>query len=86
MRGQRLRVPGCNGAGTAERSYPASKVGAAGRSHLAPDARGSDPEEPPRARGLGLQLGEATHAGGREDNPRSGGCTGTGGPRGAISH
>ena len=28
--GQRLRVPDCNGAGTAERSYPATEVGGAG--------------------------------------------------------
>ena len=32
----------------------------AGRSHLAPEARGSDPEGPPRARGQGRQLGGAT--------------------------
>ena len=33
---------------------------AAGRSHLTPEARGSDPEEPPRARGQGQQLEGAT--------------------------
>ena len=33
--GQRPRVPGCDGAGTAERSYPAS------------EARSGDLEEPP---------------------------------------
>ena len=30
------------------------------RSHLASEARGSDLEEPPRARGQGQRLGEAT--------------------------
>ena len=35
-------------------------------------------EEPPRARGQGQQLGRATPC------PRSGGCMGAGGPRGAI--
>ena len=40
-----------------------SKVkAAAGRSHLAPEARSGDPEEPPRARGHGRQLGGATNA------------------------
>ena len=37
--GQRLRVPGCDGAGTAERSYPAS------------EARGSGREEQPHLQG-----------------------------------
>ena len=37
----------------------------AGKSHLAPEARGGDPEEPPRARGQGRQLGGATHSGGQ---------------------
>ena len=31
---QRPRVPGCDGAGTAERSYPASKVRGSGREEL----------------------------------------------------
>ena len=38
--GQRPRVPGCNGAGTAERSYPASEV------------RGSGLEELPHVQGV----------------------------------
>ena len=57
----------------AERSYPTSEVsggqeethclrGAARRSHLEPEARGGDLEEPPRAKGQGRQLGGATHA------------------------
>ena len=37
--GQRLRVPDCNGAGKAERSYLASEVGAAGRSYPTPPRR-----------------------------------------------
>ena len=46
--GQRPRVPGCDGSGTAERSYPASEVGAsAERSYLASEARGGSWEEPP---------------------------------------
>ena len=32
---------------------PHPRSGAAGRSHQAPEARGSDPEDPPRARGQG---------------------------------
>ena len=37
--GQWLRMPGCDGTGTAKRSYPAS------------EARGGSQEEPPRVRG-----------------------------------
>ena len=58
--GQRPGVPGCDGAGTAEksypsprsgvaaeRSYPASEVGAAaGRSYPTPNTRGSSLEDP----------------------------------------
>ena len=44
--GQWPRVPGCDGAGTAERSYPVSKVGghggAAERSYPASDVRGGN--------------------------------------------
>ena len=37
------RVPGCNGAGTAKRSYPASEVrGLAKRSYPASEVRGGD--------------------------------------------
>ena len=32
--GQQLRVPGCDGAGTAERTYPVSKVRGGGREEL----------------------------------------------------
>ena len=44
-------------------------------SHLVPETRGSDPEEPPRARGQGPQSGGATL-----------GAVAAGGPRGAIPH
>ena len=39
---------------------PCPRSGAARRSHLAPEARGGDLEEPPGARGQGQQLGGAT--------------------------
>ena len=46
--GQRRRVPGCDGAGTAERSYPSPRSGAEARgSHPAPEARGGSQEEKP---------------------------------------
>ena len=37
--GQRLRVPGCNSAGTAKRSYPTSEASGSGRKEL-PHVRG----------------------------------------------
>ena len=40
--GQRPRLPGCNGAGTAERSYPTSEVRGGGREEL-PHAQGAVP-------------------------------------------
>ena len=43
------------------------------RSHFVPEARGGDPEEPPRARGQGWQLGGATNAQGQGKEP--GGAT-----------
>ena len=46
--GQRLRVPGCNGAGTAKRSYPMSEV------------RGCSGEELPHVRGQGQWPRRAT--------------------------
>ena len=46
----------------AKRRHPASKIGAARRSHLAPKVRGGDPEEPCQARGQGRQREEKTHA------------------------
>ena len=75
----------------AERRHPASRSGpgpggailrlrsgAAGRRHLAHKARGGDPEEPPRARGQGRQLGGATHTQGQGQRPRVPGCDGAG--------
>ena len=67
--GQRLRVPGCDGAGTAERSYPASEVTDGGREELS------------RVRGQGRLGGDSLHqrsgvagrnearAGSREEKP-----------------
>ena len=56
--GQRPRVPACDGAGTAERSYPASEVRGVrggGREELphapTPKARGSGREEQPHVQG-----------------------------------
>ena len=49
--GQQLRVPDCDGAGTAERSYPASEVRRGGR------------EEIPSVRGQGGRPGRATQRG-----------------------
>ena len=54
------------------------RSGVAGRSHLAPEARGGDPEEPPRAQGQGWQLGGATYA--RSQGRRLGGAS-----RGAVA-
>ena len=48
---------------------PRPRSGVARRSHLVPEARGGDLEEPPRARGQGRQLGRATHAGGQGRRP-----------------
>ena len=65
--GQRPRVPACDGAGTAERSYPASEVGGEG---------GGGQEELPRVRGRGDSREELPHAptpkakgGGQEEQP-----------------
>ena len=77
--GQWPRVPGCDGAGTAKRSYPSPRSGvAAGQSYLTSEVRGSSREELPCVRGQGPRPG------GETPPPRSGGCTGAGGPRGAI--
>ena len=64
--GQWPRAPGCEGAGTAERSYPASEVrGSDERSYPVSEVRGRGREDQPHG-------------------PRSRGCAGAGGPRGAI--
>ena len=78
--GAAARVPDCDGAGTAERSYPASEVGgAAKRSYPASEVRGSSWEELPHApkpEARGGRWEELPHApmpeargGGREDQP-----------------
>ena len=50
--GQQPRVPGCDGAGMAERSYPTSEVAAAaGRSYPTSEVRGGYREELPHLQG-----------------------------------
>ena len=71
----------CQAAMAQERQRGATlcpRSGAAGRSQLMPKPKGSDPEEPPRARGQRWQLGGATHA--RGQGRRPGGAT-----RGAVA-
>ena len=79
VRGQRQqpRVPGCNGAGAAERSYQRPRSGATAESARLQQCRSSQ-EELPHARGQGFRPEGAT------PHPRSSGCAGAGGPRGAI--
>ena len=63
---------------SAQRSYPRPRSGvAAKRRYLASKVRGGR-EEPRCTRGQGWRPGRPTL------HPRSGGCMGTGGPRGAI--
>ena len=77
--GQLLRVPGCNGAGIAEKSYPTTRSGAAAeRSYPVSRVRGGGWEELPQARG------ERRRPGGPTPCPRGRGCAGAGGPTGAI--
>ena len=50
--GQRPRVPGCKGAGTAEKTYPSPRSGAvAGRSYPPPEARAGSCEEQTHVQG-----------------------------------
>ena len=66
--------------GAAERSYPASEVrGSDERSYPESEVRGGGQEELPHTRGQGRWPGGPTPC------PRSSGCTGAGGPRGATS-
>ena len=77
--GQWPRVPGCNNAGTAKKSYPRPRPGvAARRSYPTPDARGYSLEDQPHAGSQGQRPGGPTPC------PGSSGCAGVGGPRGAI--
>ena len=65
----------------AERIYPMSEVRGSGQEELpSSQARGGGWEDLPHARGQGHWPGAATPP------PRSGGCAGEGGPRGAIPH
>ena len=68
--------------GGEERSYPASEVRGGGQEELphapTPEVKGCSQEEQPHAQGQGQWLGGPT------PHPRSRGCTGAGGPRGAI--
>ena len=75
--GQQRRVPDCDGAGTAERSYPASEVRRGGREEI-PSVRGqgrrpggATPRPHARGQGGGLEEQPTPEArgGGREDQP-----------------
>ena len=90
--GQKLRVPGCDGAGMAERSYPTSEVRGSGKKEL-PHIRGQG--QWPRGAMPPLRSGEAAwrcnptskeqpHVRGATTHPKSSGCMGPRGPRGAI--
>ena len=76
------RYPASEVRGGDERSYPASKA-RGGRQEelphaLKPEAKGGGGQEQPHDRGQGRWPGGPTPC------PRSHGCTGAGGPRGAI--
>ena len=70
--GQRPRVPGCNGTGTAEKSYPSPRSGAAaGSSNPTPKARGGGREDQPHvqeavATGAQEGLEELSHIEGQD--------------------
>ena len=112
--GQRLRVPGCDGTGRAQRRYPTSEVRGGGREELpqvrgqgqkpggpharrvvskrsysTSEVRGSSQEcyaatAQERLRGATQVRGQGQRPRGATPPPRSGGCVGTGGHRGAI--
>ena len=68
---RRPRVPGCDGAGTAEKSYPSPRSGEASeRRYPVNEVSGGSREELPYARGQGRQPGGPTPC------PRSSGCAG----------
>ena len=75
--GQQQRVPDCDGAGTAKRSYPASKVGAGRpRGYPASEVRGGNERSYPASEVRGGGQEELPHAptpeargGGQEDQP-----------------
>ena len=64
--------------GAAKKSHPVSKVRGGPEESTRIRGRGGGLEEKPHARGQGRWQGGGTPC------PRSRGCTGTGGPRGAI--
>ena len=73
--GQRPRVPDCDGAGTAERSYAPSEVRGGGQEELPhapkPEARGSRGEDQPHVQGAVAawaqeDLKELSHVEGQE--------------------
>ena len=68
--GQRPRVPDCDSAGTAERSYRASEVRAGGPEEI-PSVRGQGwrQEELPRVQGQGLRLEELPRVLGQGQRP-----------------
>ena len=77
--------------GAAKRRYPASEVRSGGREELPhapmPEARGHGREELPHApKPKAKGGGEGRWLGGPTPRPRSPGCEGVGGPRGAITH
>ena len=72
-------MPGFDGTGVAERSYPTSGVGVAARSYPTPEARVAAGMLP-HIQGQGLWQRGAT------PRPRSGGCTDAGGLRGATPY
>ena len=80
---ERLRgaTPPPRSGAMARRRYPIPEARDGGRgSHPEPKAKGGCQEEQPHAPGQGQRPGGSTPP------PRSRGCLGTGGPRGAIPH
>ena len=74
VQGQRLRVPGCDGVGTTERSYPNLRLGAvAGRNY--PRARGQG-----RLRGATLHPRSGRRLAGATPYPRLGAAAGSTNP------
>ena len=80
--GGREEQPTPEARGSDERSYPASKVRGGGREEIphTPKPKGGSGEEQPHDRGQGQWTRGPT------PRPRSRGCMGAGGPKGAIPH
>ena len=85
-------MPDYDGAGTAERSYPASKVRGGGREEIpSVQDQGSNERNYPTSEARGGRWEELSHpakpkarGSGREEQPWRTNPTGTGGPRGTI--